>query len=65
MGKLRQTALILGEGPTEFFYYMRHKSPCSKTLTNVLPIKRLPISLSRLKGCMVTLNEMVAVLRRL
>ncbi len=21
MGKLRQTALILGEGPTEFFYF--------------------------------------------
>ena len=25
MGKLRQTALILGEGPTEFFYF---KSLC-------------------------------------
>ena len=32
MGKLRQTALILGEGPTEFFYF---KSLCDifKSLT--------------------------------
>ena len=35
MGKLRQTALILGEGPTEFFYF---KSLCDvfKRLTNDL-----------------------------
>ena len=34
MGKLRQTALILGEGPTEFFYFkslcdvFKRLSPC-------------------------------------
>ena len=35
MGKLRQTALILGEGPTEFFYF---KSLCDvfKRLTIIL-----------------------------
>lgn len=34
MGKLRQTALILGEGPTEFFYF---KSLCD--VYNNLTIK--------------------------
>ena len=51
MGKLRQTALILGEGPTEFFYF---KSLCDvfKRLTikpdypkhtNIKEIKRTTI----------------------
>ena len=34
MGKLRQTALILGEGPTEFFYF---KSLCDVSAHGVCP----------------------------
>ena len=40
MGKLRQTALILGEGPTEFFYF--------KSLCDVF--KRLTLTYTR-KSC--------------
>ena len=66
MGKLRQTALILGEGPTEFFYF---KSLCDvfKRLT-IKPdypkhtnIKELDAKIA--EG--VALNAMAVVLKRL
>lgn len=44
MGKLRQTALILGEGPTEFFYF--------KSLCDVF--KRLTIKPDYLEGLRTT-----------
>ena len=40
MGKLRQTALILGEGPTEFFYF---KSLCDVSSKYYKPVELVNI----------------------